>query len=320
MVVCIKQVPDSREIRIDPVSNTLIREGVPAIVNIFDLHGVEEAVRIKERIACTRVTVLTMGPKSARSALQECISLGADEGVLVSDRAFAGADTLATSYVLAEAIRMAAQVWGPVDLVICGKQTLDGDTGQVGPGIAARLDLEQLTYVERIRSVDPDAGRITVERHLEDGVEVVETSLPALVTVVEGINEVRRASMPGMLRAVRYEPLVWTVADFPEIDRSRLGLKGSPTVVGKAWVPEPITRSGEALGGPDGDGNGNDSAAQVAAAQLFDRLLATDLPARLGWTGVGPMEGSTGSGTRDPSPHDHAVEEGNGVAADGRGR
>lgn len=281
VVVCVKQVPDSREIRIDPVSNTLIREGVPSIVNVFDLHGVEEAARIKEQFPGTRVTVITMGPKSAVSALRECVSLGADEGVLITDRAFAGADTLATSYVLAEAIRKVAQEWGAVDLVICGKQTLDGDTGQVGPGIATRLEMEQLTYVERIRKIDPDAQRITVERHLEDGVEVVETSLPALVTVVEGINQVRRASMPGMLRAVRYEPVTWTVNDFPEIDRTQIGLKGSPTVVGKAWVPEPITRTGETLTGGEGeDGQGSP---QDVARQLFERLLATELPAQIGW-------------------------------------
>lgn len=307
VVVCIKQVPDSREIRIDPVNNTLIREGVPAIVNIFDLHGVEEAVRIKEQIPSTRVTVLTMGPRSARSALRECISLGADEAVLVSDRAFAGADTLATSYVLAEAIRKVAQEWGPVDLVICGKQTLDGDTGQVGPGIAARLELEQLTYVERIRGIDVETRRITVERHLEDGVEVVETSLPALITVVESINEVRRASMPGMLRAVRYEPTTWTVDDFPEIDRSQIGLKGSPTVVGKAWVPEPITRTGETLGSPNGE---TPTPAREVAVQLFDRLLASELPAQIGWattaarseadqpgTGDGKVPAGNGAGT-----------------------
>ncbi len=300
VVVCVKQVPDSREIRIDPVTNTLIREGVPSIVNVFDLHGVEEAVRIKEQFPGTRVTVVSMGPKSAVAALRECISLGADEAVLVSDRAFAGADTLATSYVLSEAIRKVADQWGPVDLVICGKQTLDGDTGQVGPGIATRLKLEQLTYVERIRQIDPEARRITVERHLEDGVEVVETALPALVTVVEGIDQVRRASMPGMLRAVRYEPITWTVDDFPEIDRTRIGLKGSPTVVGKAWVPEPVSRAGETLTGQDGE-EGPGTPAEVAR-QLFDRLLATELPAQIGWAVAPVPAGDGGAGTPDGSP------------------
>lgn len=308
IVVCVKQVPDSREIRIDPVNNTLIREGVPSIVNVFDLHGVEEAVRIKEQFPGTRVTVVSMGPKSAVSALRECVSLGADEAVLVTDRAFAGADTLATSYVLAQAIRRIAQEWGPVDLVICGKQTLDGDTGQVGPGIATRLGLEQLTYVERVREIDPNTRRITVERHLEDGVEVVETSLPALITVVEGINQVRRASMPGMLRAVRYEPVTWTVNDFPDIDRTQIGLKGSPTVVGKAWVPEPITRTGETL--MVGEGQNSQGTPQDVARQLFDRLLATELPAQIGWAVVASASrgGDGNAGEEAGTPVNGGVE------------
>jgi electron transfer flavoprotein beta subunit len=136
LIACIKQVPDSREIRIDPKTNTLIRQGVPAIVNHFDLHGVEAALRLKDEFGA-RVTVITMGPPSAEKALRQCISMGADEGVLVSDRAFAGADTLATSYVVALTIQKAESVWGPVDIVFCGKQTLDGDTGQVGPGVSA---------------------------------------------------------------------------------------------------------------------------------------------------------------------------------------
>lgn len=172
VVVCIKQVPDSREIRIDPKTNTLIRQGVPAIVNYYDLHGLEEALRFKDQFGA-RVTVITMGPPSADKALKQCISMGADEAVFVSDRAFAGADTLATSYVLAAAIEKAAEVWGPVDIVFCGKQTLDGDTGQVGPGIACRLDYEQLTYVEKVEELSPERGEIIVHRHLEDGVERV---------------------------------------------------------------------------------------------------------------------------------------------------
>jgi len=148
ILVCVKQVPDSREIRIDPKTQTLIREGVPSIVNIYDQHAVEEAVRLKRQFPQTRVTVISMGPPMAAAALKECIALGADRAVLITDRAFAGADTLATSYVLAQAAQKAAATWGPLDLVICGKQTLDGDTGQVGPGLACRLGFEQLTYVE----------------------------------------------------------------------------------------------------------------------------------------------------------------------------
>src|SRR5690606_1120648 len=140
--------------------------------------------------------------------LKECISLGADEAVLVTDRGFAGADTLATSYVVAKTIRKIEEEWGPVDIVFCGKQTLDGDTGQVGPGVACRLDLEQLTYVGKVSNVDVEQRRITVHRHLEDGVEVVETAMPVLVTALKELNKVRRASLPGMIRAARYKPIV----------------------------------------------------------------------------------------------------------------
>jgi electron transfer flavoprotein beta subunit len=273
IVVCIKQVPDSREIRIDPKTNTLIRQGVPSIVNFYDLHGLEEALRIKEQLGA-RVTVVTMGPPQAEKSLKECISLGADEAVLVTDRGFAGADTLATSYVLALTIRKAEQEWGPVDIVFCGKQTLDGDTGQVGPGIACRLDLEQLTYVGKVRNVDPEKRRITVERHLEDGVEVVETGMPVLVTALKELNKVRRASLPGMIRAARYKPVIWTTADFPDLDRTKIGLKGSPTVVAKQWVPEVRKIDGERIEG--------DSPDQVAE-QLVEKLWAGGLPERLGW-------------------------------------
>lgn len=237
MVVCVKQVPDSREIRIDPVTNTLVRQGVPSIVNFYDLHGLEAALRIKDEHG-GRVTVVTMGPKQAEKALKECISLGADEAVLVTDRGFAGADTLATSYVVAKAISKIAETWGPVDMVFCGKQTLDGDTGQVGPGIACRLDLEQLTYVCRIEHVDPDNRTVQVHRRVEDGVEILRTRMPVLITALKELNKVRRASLPGMIRAARYQPIVWTTADFPDLDRSKIGLKGSPTIVAKSWVPE----------------------------------------------------------------------------------
>src|SRR5690606_8150429 len=206
--------------------------------------------------------------------LKECISLGADEGVLVTDRAFAGADTLATSYVLAKTIRKVEEEWGPVDIVFCGKQTLDGDTGQVGPGIACRLDLEQLTYVGKVRKVDAEARRITVERSTEDGVEVVETIMPALVTALKELNKVRRASLPGMIRAARYKPIVWTTADFPDLDRSQIGLKGSPTIVGKTWVPEIRKVDGERIEG---------ETPEQLAGTLIEKLWDSKLPVRLGW-------------------------------------
>lgn len=275
LVVCVKQVPDSREIRIDPVHNTLIRQGVPSIVNFYDLHGLEAALQIKDEHGA-RVTVVTMGPPPAEKALKECISLGADEAVLVTDRGFAGADTLATSYVLAKTIEKIAKEWGPVDLVFCGKQTLDGDTGQVGPGIACRLDLEQLTYVSRVEQVDPEKRTLQVHRMLEDGIEVVRTRMPALITALKELGEVRRASLPGMIRAARYKPIVWTTKDFPDLDRSKIGLKGSPTIVAKTWVPEPKKVNCAFLEG--------ETDAEIAR-KLGQHLWSHDhhLPQRLGW-------------------------------------
>jgi electron transfer flavoprotein beta subunit len=271
IVVCVKQVPDSREIRIDPKNNTLIRQGVPSIVNFYDMHGLEEALRIKDKHG-GRVTVITMGPPPAVKALKECISLGADEAVLVTDRAFAGADTLATSYVLAQTIRKVGEEWGPVHMIFCGKQTLDGDTGQVGPGIACRLDVEQLTYVSKVPKVDPAKKKVTVHRHLEDGIEVVETSMPVLITALKELNRIRRAPLPGMVRAARYKPAIWTTADFPDLDKAKIGLKGSPTVVSKTWVPEPRKINTEFIEG--------DSAGSIVG-QLMTRLMQGELSERL---------------------------------------
>ncbi|MCY0900811.1 MAG: electron transfer flavoprotein subunit beta/FixA family protein [Firmicutes bacterium] len=273
LVVCIKQVPDSREIRIDPKTNTLVRLGVPAIINYYDLHGLEEALRLKDEFGA-RVTVVSMGPPSAEKALRQCVSMGADEAVLVSDRAFAGADTLATSYVVALTIQKVEERWGTVDIVFCGKQTLDGDTGQVGPGVACRLDIDQLTYVEKLESLDLETREVTVHRHLEDGVERVKARLPVLITALAELNRPRRASLPGILRAARYQPIVWTTNDFPTIDRAKIGLRGSPTIVSKTWVPEPKQVQTEWL-------PSEDSAA--AATALLDHLYSTDLPQKLGW-------------------------------------
>lgn len=273
IVVCIKQVPDSREIRIDPKNNTLIRQGVPSIVNFYDLHGLEEALRWKDSIGA-KVTVVTMGPPPAEKSLKECISLGADEAVLVTDRGFAGADTLATSYVVGKTIKRVAEMFGPVDIVFCGKQTLDGDTGQVGPGVACRLDFEQLTYVSKVISVDPVKRQVTVQRLLEDGVETVETSMPVLMTCLKELNKVRRASMPNMIRAARYKPIVLTTADFPDIEKAKIGLKGSPTIVSKTWVPEVKKINTQMI-------NGESNTA--IAEQLVGKLWEKEFPERFGW-------------------------------------
>ncbi|MGZ4032360.1 MAG: electron transfer flavoprotein subunit beta/FixA family protein [Tumebacillaceae bacterium] len=273
IVVCVKQVPDSREIRIDPKTNTLIRQGVPAIANFYDMHGLEEALRIKDQFGA-RITVVCMGPPPAEKSLKQCISLGADEAVLVTDRGFAGADTLATSYVLGLTIQKVAETFGPVDIVFCGKQTLDGDTGQVGPGIACRLDLEQLTYVQKVERIDEKNRRITVHRHLEDGVEVVETAMPVLITALKEMNTVRRAPLPGMVKAAQFKPVIWTTQDFPGLDRAKIGLKGSPTIVAKTWVPEQKQVQTEWV---------EADSAQEIAAQLVEKLWQTELPTRFGW-------------------------------------
>ena len=193
IIVCIKQVPDTTDVRIDPMTNTLIREGVQSIINPFDMYAIEEGIQLKERFG-GNVIVVTMGPPQAEAALREAISLGADEGILVSDRAFAGSDTWATSYTLAAAIKKI----GGFDLIICGKQASDGDTAQVGPGIAAHLDLPQVTYVKKVENIDEKHAK--VERMTEEGYEVVETPLPCLLTVVKEINEPRLPSLKGMMR------------------------------------------------------------------------------------------------------------------------
>ena len=237
IVVCIKQVPDSAQIRVHPVTNTIMRQGVPAIVNPYDLFALEEALRLKDRFG-GRVTMLCMGPPQAEEALRKCLSFGATDAILVTDRAFAGADTLATSFALAAAIRKVGQEQA-VDLVFTGKQTIDGDTAQVGPGIAKRLGLNLLTYVSRIVELDLDGRRLKVERRAEGGVQLLETTLPSLITMLEGTNEMRFATMDDMLRAGRCPVRRWNREEAGIDDVSKIGLKGSPTVVSKVFGPTP---------------------------------------------------------------------------------
>ncbi|BAP88474.1 electron transfer flavoprotein subunit beta [Burkholderiales bacterium GJ-E10] len=237
IVVCIKQVPDSAQIRVHPVTNTIMRQGVPAIVNPYDLFSLEEALRLKDEYG-GRVTVITMGPPQAEAALRKCISFGADDAVLVTDRAFAGADTLATSCALASAITQIHKGHA-VDIVFAGKQTIDGDTAQVGPGVAKRLDLQLLTYVSKIRSLDLTSRTIEVERRAEGGVEGLRTQLPCLITMLEGTNEMRFASMDNMFRAARHKVQIWDRVAAGIEDVSKIGLKGSPTVVSKVFAPQP---------------------------------------------------------------------------------
>jgi electron transfer flavoprotein beta subunit len=245
IVVCIKQVPDSAQIRVHPVTNTIMRHGVPAIVNPYDLFSLEEALKLKDQFG-GRITVLTMGPPQAEAALRKCISFGADDAILVTDRAFAGADTLATSYALAAAIEQIGKELA-VDMVFAGKQTIDGDTAQVGPGIAKRLDLQLLTYVSKIESLDITRRQIVIQRRAEGGVQVLQTKLPALITMLEGTNEMRFATMENMFRAARHKIRIWDRVAAGIDDVGKIGLKGSPTVVSKVFAPKPNARSAEII-------------------------------------------------------------------------
>ena len=245
IVVCIKQVPDSAQIRVHPVTNTIMRQGVPAIVNPYDLFSLEEALRLKDRFG-GRVTVLCMGPPMAEAALRKCLAYGADEAVLVTDRAFAGSDTLATSYALASAIRQIRKDMA-VDLVFAGKQTIDGDTAQVGPGIAKRLDMGLLTYVSKIEALDLEAREITVHRRAEGGVQVLKTKTPCLITMLEGVNEMRFATMPNLFRAARYPLKLWDKDAAGIEDIAKIGLKGSPTIVSKVFAPSPKAKRADMI-------------------------------------------------------------------------
>lgn len=249
IVVCVKQVPDTKIIKVNPKTNTLDRRGVPAILNPYDGHAVEEAVRIKEQVG-GKVTVLSMGPPQATEVIKKCIEIGADAGYLITDRRFAGADTLATSYALYNALDKISKN-DPIDLVICGLHAIDGDTGQVGPGIARRLNIPPVTKVIKIDEVNESEKYIKIHRKIEDGYEVIQSQLPCLITVEKEINEVSYSPMPNMIRAARYQPVIWTVDDFEGVDIAQLGLKGSPTIVGKMWAPQPPEKAKILEGSPN---------------------------------------------------------------------
>jgi electron transfer flavoprotein beta subunit len=232
-----KQVPDSAQIRVHPVTNTIMRQGVPTIINPYDLFALEEAMRLRDRFG-GEVTVLTMGPPMAEDSLRKAMTYGADRAVLLTDRFFAGSDTLATSYALAMALRKIGQEFGEAPIVFTGKQTIDGDTAQVGPGIAKRLKLNQLTYIARIVDLDPEAGELVVERRAEGGVQVLKTRLPVLITMLEGANEMRRGTLEDALRAAKADVVKWSAADAGIEDLTKCGLRGSPTIVKKVFAPE----------------------------------------------------------------------------------
>jgi len=261
-VCCIKQVPDTAEIKIDPQTNTLIRSGVASISNPFDMVALEAALRLKEQHDA-HITAISMGPPQSGQALREALSLGADDAVLLTDRLFAGADTLATSYTLFKAIeRLNAE--RPVDLIFCGKQAIDGDTGQTGPGLATRLEYNLFTYVYEIQEIDEAKRQIQVKRKIDGGVEVIRGGLPALLTIELELGKPRRASLPLLIQSLRTDITQW---DHQAIDADPmlLGLKGSATWVKHIFGP-PVREGGPryAVGGDP----------QSAVEQFLDAVFA----------------------------------------------
>ena len=231
IVVCIKQVPDTTNVRINPETNTLIREGVESIINPFDMYAIEEGLRLKEKYGGT-VTVVSMGPPQVESSLREAVSLGVDDVLLLSDRGFAGADTLATAYTLAAGIKKIEDT----DIILMGRQAIDGDTGQVGPGVAENLSIPHITDIRKIEEVNEDEGKIIVERLLEDGYARLRTTLPVVLTVVKEINEPRLPSLKGKMRAKKIEIPIYSTQDVT-VKAERIGLAGSPTQVMKIFTP-----------------------------------------------------------------------------------
>lgn len=240
IIVCIKQVPETTSVRIDPITHTLIREGIKSIINPFDMNAIETALQLKENRG-GEVIALSMGPLQAEESLREAISLGVDEAILLSDKAFAGADTLATSYTLSMAIKKL----GEFDMIICGKQAIDGDTAQVGPELAEMLDIPQICWVRKI--VEIKDKTLIVERTVEDGYEVVETQLPALLTVVKEINEPRLPSLRGKLAAKNRKIPIWNIQELG-VSIEQVGLTGSPTQVIRTFSP-PIRKDRRILQG-----------------------------------------------------------------------
>jgi electron transfer flavoprotein beta subunit len=256
IVVCVKQVPDTNEVRIDPVKGTLIRDGVPSIINPDDKHALEAALRLKDEYGA-HVTVLTMGPPQAEKALDEAKAMGVDEAVLITDRKFAGADTLATSNALAGAIRKL-----DYDIVLAGRQAIDGDTAQVGSQVAEHLGLPQVTYVE---GIEVNGAVLNVRKALEDGYELLEVKTPCVLTAIDTLNKPRYMDMGSIFNPEKTPVQVWN-ADMIDVDHSVLGLKGSPTKVRKSMTKEPKGQ-GEVIEMPVKD------AASYAVSKLVEKHL-----------------------------------------------
>src|ERR1035437_8659389 len=266
IVCCIKQVPDTTQVQIDPVTNTLVRDGIPFIVSPYDTHALEDALRLKDRFGC-KVAAISMGPPNAEATLRKALALGVDTAILLSDRVFGGADTLATSNVLAAAIRKLHTDVDEVGLVLCGKQTMDGDTAQVGPGIASRLSYRQLTLVDKIVNLDLSTKKIRVSRKLEGRHEIVEAPLPAMLTVVRELNRPRYPKGRMRLAAAEAVVEVWNNKTL-QLDEQKIGLKGSPTWVAKIFTSARV--KGEIIGDGYADPAGT-------AQLLIEKLMAKDM-------------------------------------------
>ena len=235
IIVCAKQVPDTNVIKINPKTGTLIRDGVPSILNNDDANALEEALKIKDKFDDVHITVISMGPPQANDLLFECIAKGADEGILVSDRAVGGSDTWATSNTLEAAVRKWVKDNGDYDLIFTGRQAIDGDTAQVGPQLAEKLDLPQVSYVEEFEIAD-DRKTVTVKRQLEDGYELIEVPLPCLLTTIKELNTPRYMTIAGIYG--EKEMKVWNAKDI-EVDLTKVGLEASPTNVFRSFTPAP---------------------------------------------------------------------------------
>jgi electron transfer flavoprotein beta subunit len=266
IVVCVKQVPDTTQVKIDPATNTLVRAGVESICNPYDLVAVESAVKMTEMYGGS-VSVITMGIPAAEAQLKECLSLGAHQAILISDRVLAGADTLATSYTLASAISKLNEI-DPVQIVLCGKQAIDGDTAQTGPGIATRLGFTQLTYVSNIIGIDIQNQMITVRREIENGSQIVQAKMPVLLTVELELGVPRYASLPNLIKALKYEVKVWGAKELG-CAAEFCGLKGSPTSVKTIFAPPPRK------GGPVFDTGGG---VENAVNGLLDTIFQKEAP------------------------------------------
>jgi electron transfer flavoprotein alpha subunit len=266
-VVCIKQVPDTTEIKIDPEKGTLVREGIPAVINPTDLNATEEALKTKDSFGA-KVVAITMGPPQAEAALRELIAMGVDRGILITDRAMAGADTYATSYAVCAALRKLEQEEGPVDLLFFGNKALDGETGQVGPGVAARMGMPIITYTTKVEKVDPKERSVVAVRRADDLVETVRSSMPAAVSVLEEANHPRRATLEGIFRGRAAKVEIWN-KDAIQADPTKTGLAGSPTIVKRMFIPKPRGRGEIFDGRKDPDAAADWLAEKLASLTVY---------------------------------------------------